>query len=1138
MTEGNQPAREMPGLIQDSLFYSLFQTTPDPCLLLTDSQILACNPAAVRVLGFSGCDTLTCSPISILSPDSNQADSETESLMAHLSRAWEAGSIRAECRIRKADLQDISVEISCTVVSAARPPFMHVILREIPGSAYMVHLLKLERNLGLALGSTNDMDDALQLILDTALNLPDVDSGGIYLVDPRTGSISLKAHRGLSPLFIDQVSRYAPDSPHAEQIRSGRPVYEIAATVGEAMDQIIKREGLCATASVPVFSAGRAVGAFNIGSRSMPEFSPETRMTMEILASQLGGILARIQDATVLAESQQNLRIFFDTIGDLVFIVQESGQIIDVNHTALTRLGYSSGDLIGEHFSVIHPATTGDDGERIFAEMVSGTMKVCPLPLMSSSGEIIPAETRITRGTWSGQPAIFGISRDISIQEQMGRELRDTLDLNEKIIASSLLGIIAYRADSGRCVMTNQAATTILGIPAENILFRRFSDLPCWEHTPILSRADEVLKTGEKQRLEIRSISPQGRPLWIGCILIPFTSTNHLHLLCIFDDISKRKSYEDEARKRELILRSIARSARSLLSESVLEDAIRSSLQDLGQAVGVDRVYIFENHRDSKTGTLMTSQRYEWACEGVEQMILSEALQATPYSLIPRWEQELSSGMIISGLVEEFESPVREMLEDQGIISILVVPILTGNEFWGFIGFDDCHTRRIWTATDNIVLKVAADIIGGAICRRMMLDALVETKQQLADIIEHLPDATMVISSDGIVTAWNRAMEELTGVMGDDIIGQGEHRYAIPFYGDRRPILADHALLPENTLSGHSGSPFTIDKTLSGETIITRNGKPRHLSARASVLRDHHGKAIGAIESIRDITWQIEAEQKIRQYALDLEDKNRDLDLLSRSLLELNQELDQRVVDRTAEVLRLLEIKNDLITQIGHDLKTPLTPIIALLPEVLDLTTDPVMREYLLIVHRNAERLRQVVMMVLAYSRLEAASTVMNPSGVLLKEVFDQAFLDSSFDIKQKGLLVHNSIPQTLRLLVAETHVQTLAMNLISNAVKYSLPGGCIAVKARYDGKGVQICIRDSGIGMTPEEISRIFEEFYQADTSRHDRNSCGLGLAIVSRIVTMYGGTITAHSDGKGKGSEFCISLDSTRVIDSTQTS
>jgi PAS domain S-box-containing protein len=854
-------------------------------------------------------------------------------------------------------------------------------------------------------------------------------------------------------------------------------------------------------------------------------------MTIEILASHLGGILARIQDASVLAENQQNLRLFFDTIGDLVFIVHESGHIIEANRTALTRLGYSPGDLVGKPLSVIYPATTRDEGNRLFTELASGKTRVSPLPLMSSSGEFIPAEVRSTRGTWSGDPALFVLFRDISVQEQMGRELRDMLDLNEKIIASSLLGIIAYRADSERCVMTNQAATTILGIPAEQILFRRFRDIPCWHNTPVLSLAEKVLKTGEKQRLEIRSLSPEGSPLWLDCILIPFTSNAHLHLLCIFDDISNRKFFEDEARNRELILRSIARSARSLLGETGLDDAIRSSLQDLGQAVGVDRVYIFENHRDPGTGTLLTSQRYEWTSDGIEQMILSEALQHTPYSLIPRWEHELSSGRIISGLVEEFERPVRELLADQGIISILIVPILTGNEFWGFIGFDDCHTRRVWTPTDNIVLKAAADIIGGAICRRKMVDALFETKQQLADIIEHLPDATMVISSDGIVTAWNRAMEDLTGVMGEDMIGQGDHRYAIPFYGDRRPILADQALHPDTQQAGSTEQSF-IDKILSGETIVTRDGQPRHLSARASVLRDTHDRVIGAVESIRDITWQVEAEQKIHQYTLDLEDKNRDLDLLSRSLIELNQELDQRVVDRTAEVLRLLEIKNDLITQIGHDLKTPLTPIIALLPEVLDQATDPVMREYLTLIHRNAERLRQVVMMVLAYSRLEAASAVMNPSGVQLRDVFDQACLDSGVDIKQKRLTVHNSIPLNMRLMVAETHAQTLAMNLISNAVKYSLPGGYITIKALRDGEQVKICISDTGIGLTSEERSRVFEEFYQADTSRHDRSSCGLGLAIVSRIVTMYGGTITAYSDGKGKGSEFCICLDSGRIV------
>ncbi|MEI7857555.1 MAG: PAS domain S-box protein [Methanomicrobiales archaeon] len=136
--------------------------------------------------------------------------------------------------------------------------------------------------------------------------------------------------------------------------------------------------------------------------------------------------------------------------------------------------------------------------------------------------------------------------------------------------------------------------------------------------------------------------------------------------------------------------------------------------------------------------------------------------------------------------------------------------------------------------------------------------ALRESKRELADIIEFLPDATFVINREGIVIAWNRAIEEMTGVPANEMLGRGNYEYAIPFYGERRQILINLVSIPDEELT--RGKYAVIKKEggiLIAETTLPRPlGRYSILLGKAALLYNDKGTAIGAIESIRDITEQ------------------------------------------------------------------------------------------------------------------------------------------------------------------------------------------------------------------------------------------------------------------------------------------
>jgi len=141
-----------------------------------------------------------------------------------------------------------------------------------------------------------------------------------------------------------------------------------------------------------------------------------------------------------------------------------------------------------------------------------------------------------------------------------------------------------------------------------------------------------------------------------------------------------------------------------------------------------------------------------------------------------------------------------------------------------------------------------------------------ESEHQLNDIINFLPDATFVIDTEGRVITWNKAIEDMTGIRAGDILGKGNYEYALPFYGERRPILINLIQeLDKELEKKYTGGIQRQGDMLFTETVVNRpDGSAPVLAARASPLRDVHGTIIGAIESIRDISFRIKAENELK----------------------------------------------------------------------------------------------------------------------------------------------------------------------------------------------------------------------------------------------------------------------------------
>jgi PAS domain S-box-containing protein len=155
--------------------------------------------------------------------------------------------------------------------------------------------------------------------------------------------------------------------------------------------------------------------------------------------------------------------------------------------------------------------------------------------------------------------------------------------------------------------------------------------------------------------------------------------------------------------------------------------------------------------------------------------------------------------------------------------------------------------------------------------RKRAAEKIAAMKQRLADVIDFLPDATFAIDNRGVVLTWNKAMEKMTGASALDMVGKGDYEYALPFYGIRRPILADLVLLPDEVIEKKYPGLQRDDKTLTSEIFVPTFGPTgSFIWAKATPLYDSLGNIVGSIESIRDITDMRRTEQTLERSKSEL----------------------------------------------------------------------------------------------------------------------------------------------------------------------------------------------------------------------------------------------------------------------------
>ncbi len=404
------------------------------------------------------------------------------------------------------------------------------------------------------------------------------------------------------------------------------------------------------------------------------------------------------------------------------------------------------------------------------------------------------------------------------------------------------------------------------------------------------------------------------------------------------------------------------------------------------------------------------------------------------------------------------------------------------------------------------------------------------------DLFSDVSDIIFQITPTGRITYINSAIEKIAGYKSEEMIGSNIETL-LP-HKDWKTV--------QKIFFSRFGKTSIMERELSNfeTTLLCKDGRTVHVEINGKPL-DRRIEVIGKKPqiriqgSIRDITERIQAEDERRRHAEHLRTVNQELTTTNEELKRtqdelqlLNEGLENKVKERTVEIELLLKRKDEFITQLGHDLKSPLTPLIGLLPIVLENEQDPRLEELLQVINRNIRYMRDLVVKTLQLERLNSPATMLNVDTVNLFQLTNDVIQTKRFSFEEKHITVDTKIDDTLLLQADPVQLKELFDNLLTNAIKFTPDSGHIIIDAKKEKNIVKISIADSGIGMTSEQIDRIFETFYKVDPARHDLESSGLGLPICKRIVEKHGGAIWIESDGLGKGTAVFFTIPKASII------
>ncbi len=579
-------------------------------------------------------------------------------------------------------------------------------------------------------------------------------------------------------------------------------------------------------------------------------------------------ITGRRRSEDALKQSEAARRLITDNMLDMISQTDTAGTLQYVSPSNTSILGYEPEAMLGKSIlDFLHPEDR-DRVIKVFQEHIRSTLPGrIEYRWRHQNGHYLWEETVgnvLVDETGNAIGAVFG-ARDITERKQAENELRLSEERFSKAFNACPGPMSISTFPDGRYIDVNEAFLQVLGYRREEVIGFAKSELHIWDKPEDLEKATQILYEQRSFRNLETSIRTKSGELRIGLISADILEIRgEDYVLVVFDDITERKLAEEALKQSEEKYRSLVENHNDVIFTVNAEGDVTYISPAVERSAGykdveiIGKPFMLYVHPQDRQGLL----------ESFRRSLSGQVVEPFEFRLFRK------DGTSI--YVRSFS----RVLTENGQVSLTGVLI-------------------------NITERKRAE------------EELRSAHQRLAQIIEFLPDATFVIDSSRKVIAWNRAIEEMTGVGKESIIGKGDYAYAVPFYGEPRPILIDLVLMEDSVTSLKYEYVEKTNTTIYGEAYVpcAYQGRGAWLWVTASPLVDDEGKITGAIESIRDITEYKRTEEELKKH---------------------DERLEELVAERTADLLAVNQELEAFTHSVSHDLRAPLRRIEAFSQILLD----------------------------------------------------------------------------------------------------------------------------------------------------------------------------------------------------------
>ena len=315
------------------------------------------------------------------------------------------------------------------------------------------------------------------------------------------------------------------------------------------------------------------------------------------------------------------------------------------------------------------------------------------------------------------------------------KEIEDALKQSEEKYRTVIENIhdVFFKIDTNRRFeMSSPSVYKLLGLTSEELLDTPFSDIsPDTRNTELFFTTIIAEDAVYDYELSLKHKNGKLITASISARILKDNNANPLGIEGICRDITGRKLAEQMILKKDKMLEATAASAGILLTGADLYESIGKCMKIMADAMNADRAYLFENRIDQNTGKRYTSQKIEYCANGAHSEMNNPDTQNIEFDdpAVKSFIMPLASKQIVAGLPEDLAPEEELILQKQNIRSIIAIPLFIGNEFWGFIGLDDCHNKRIWNDAEKSALKSFASSLSEAVQRKMKENELLIARE-------------------------------------------------------------------------------------------------------------------------------------------------------------------------------------------------------------------------------------------------------------------------------------------------------------------------------------------------------------------------------------------------------------------------